>query len=645
MSDEESESPSGVWGHTKALASTWASSKRKQLQDRARPSTKVDSGGTRDSYTFDGQEIDRSELREIKKIRTSGGVVAQLVHGKALMQFGMGASFEAENDEAAEWLHDQFNDLDNLLIDIGEDATWFPFSLGEIVETQGGDFSHIELIEPWTMVPITNEVGEIIAWEQEIRGNGTKQVETFDPDEIASFVLNKAYGRDKTGLSEVKRAEEEIENYKENQRTINDALEYLIPHHHWKVGQEGGMVIDDNELRRFRNKIDNLKGDTQIVSGKDVEQDAITLPEFDVQTITDNDMRQLCVALGVPIELASVIAEGLGSGEQSNARELFFQLERRAKQRSLGGQFVEEIARQLLEDYSPFDSSQDLDLVFDETQEIEERKKKVEAIGEDMTVNERRAMFDLAELDDEEKGESFDSPGEENSTDDPMDGLFGSDSGNVNLADGKSDIANAPEWDSHLLELHQKLWDADSETRLLNFTGSQTPEFVLDRIKDAIRSGAIFTQFDTIPSSELMNLREHMTEALTESDGWTIDGVADQLMDLDGDIDRDKAEVIARTETASILNSAREDGYQERGEEDDLFYWSGSLDNRTTEACSWLIEKTNPHEGGNPVSLERLKELIEEAPTHDPDMQDNLARPENFVIHPNERKTFIRHVA
>ena len=111
------------------------------------------------------------------------------------------------------------------------------------------------------------------------------------------------------------------------------------------------------------------------------------------------------------------------------------------------------------------------------------------------------------------------------------------------------------------------------------------------------------------------------------------------------DLTLDEARTIARTETASVLNSSREDGYVEQGvADDDLFYWTGAEpgDSRQTEACEWLIEKTNPFHGGNPVSLERLRELVAEAPTHDPDMQDDLARPENWVIHPNERSTFAK---
>ena len=154
----------------------------------------------------------------------------------------------------------------------------------------------------------------------------------------------------------------------------------------------------------------------------------------------------------------------------------------------------------------------------------------------------------------------------------------------------------------------------------------------------------MFSDFDTLPSGERNQLREFMLETLT-SDGWTIDGLADQLQQLPGLDDRNKAETIARTETASVLNTAREEGYEEQGLGDSLFYWSGNTkdqDDRTTDACDWLIKKTNPFRGGTPVKLDKLKELIAEAPSHDPNMNDNLARPDDFVVHPSERKTFVR---
>ena len=653
----------GIYQASKSLASSWYEGTKRKLAARGRPNTKVDSGGTKESYSFDGQQIDRGELREIRDMRESGGIISHLVHAKAMMQFGTGATFEAENDDAAEWLEDQFNDLDNLLIDIGEDATWFPYSLAEIVETQGGDFSHIELVEPWTVLPIENEVGEIIAWEQQIKGDFGATTETFEPDEIASFVLNKACGRDKTGVSEVLRAEDEITNFKGTQKTVNDALEYLVPHNHWIVGAESQSVIDDNELRRIRNMVDNMQGDTQFITGPDVEHDSIDLPKFDVKEITNNSLRQVCVALGVPIELASVISEGLGSGEQSGVREDYFALEKQAKQRALGGQFIEQIARILLRDYSTYDEDQTLDLVFQESETLDEKKTVVDAIGDDLKVNERRALFDYAELDDEEKGEGFDSPGEE-SGDDPMGGLFNqnSDGGNlskngnegsnsnetgISLESGTGNVSLAegsPDWDQHYLDLFERIWSADADKQLVSFSDSATPEFVKERLKEAIRGGAVFHQFDNIPSGELMQLRNYLIEEL-EDENWNIDGIANRLQDLDGDMSFEQAQTVARTETASTVNTAREIGYKERGRADDeKFFWTGSLDSRVTQACEWLIKTTNPHEGGNPVSLERLKELIKEAPSHDPEMQDDLARPENYVVHPNERKTFVRYV-
>jgi len=642
----------GLFGTSKTLLSTWAETKKRQLQNRGTPDTRVDSGGTRDNYTFDGQELSRSDLREIKHIRESGGFVSQLVHGKALMQFGMGATFECENDEAGEWLLDQFGDLDNLLIDIGEDATWFPYALGEIVETQGGDFSHLELIEPWTMLPIENEHGEIIAWEQEIKGDFESITETFEPDEIATFVLNKAYGRDKTGVSEVKRAEDEIRNYKENQKTINEALEYLIPHNHWKVGKEGGAVIDDNELKRVRNKINDMSGDTQVITGHDVDQEAIELPTFDVQTITDNDVRQLCVALGVPIELASVISEGLGSGEQSNAREMFFQLERRAKQRALGGQFIEQVARILLRDYSPYDAEQQLDLVFDETQQVSERKAIVDAVGDDMTVNERRELFDMAPLDNEEIGEDFERPAKDSGDD--MGGLFAEgDTDFRGLADGMA------EWEQTFLELHERTHNADKERNLLEFgTDNQVPEFVKNRLRDAIWSEGVFSDIESIDSSDRMQLQEFLTESLT-SDRWSIDGIADQIEQLG--VDSDMAETIARTETHELVADAREMGYEERGDmEGELFYWTGDTGDRTTDTCKYLIEGTNadldnpgafssldrpdgtnPLRGGEPMPIDELKAHLKEVAKADPQLN---TKPREWTPHINCRKTFVRHV-
>jgi len=196
-------------------------------------------------------------------------------------------------------------------------------------------------------------------------------------------------------------------------------------------------------------------------------------------------------------------------------------------------------------------------------------------------------------------------------------------------------------WEAQMLWMHQRSFDMDNDTKLLEVTtGEEVPEFVKQYIRDAIDDGALFSDFDRIPSRDLMKLRSVFKDELT-TDGWTINSMRDTLMSFAPDLDKFEAERIARTETAAVLNTAREESYVIEYP-DAKFYWSGRLDNRTTAACEWLVKTTNPYHGGDPVPLEELKELIEEAPTHDPDMADDIARPDDFVVHPNERKTLVR---
>ena len=214
------------------------------------------------------------------------------------------------------------------------------------------------------------------------------------------------------------------------------------------------------------------------------------------------------------------------------------------------------------------------------------------------------------------------------------------------LGEGVTDqeLQHAPEWDRPLLEMYRGVTDpnSDPDRALVSFAASGTPEFVLERIREAIMGGALFSDFEDVPSSELMDFRQEFADALG-TDNFTLDDVTDRVMDF-ADVDRADAERIARTETSAALNSARERGYEERGEGDELFYWTGASpgDDRQTEACEWLITQTNPFEGGTPRPMDELRDMLAEAPTHDDDMQNDLARPGSWVVHPNERSTFAK---
>jgi len=775
---------------------------------QGQPDTKIDSGGSVNSFTFDGQEISSSELREIREIRESGGVISALMRSKALLTFGAGVSFEVEENEATrqevngreltleEYLRDRLNDIDSLVLELGEDALYYPYAVAEPLENRRGGFGGITGVEPYTVIPETDEYGDIVRW---IQTTENWEQDMFSPDELVHFPLNKSSARDKTGISSILRSREEIEQFRANQQAIKSAIElHGFPQRHVKVGRDGSAPIRDNELRRVRNLFDSqtVDSDTVFVTGNDVEIDALEAENFEFERVSENDMRQLSLALGVPLELTNYGSDGLGSGKPAEFRLNLFKLQIEANQRQFANIFVRDLLRPVLRDMTPFNHTVNINMEFGDPLQTEtDMAALLNEIGDYMTNEEVADRFDLPMPENDEIADAYRPPAEVERAEakeeaeggsNPLDALpladGETDFSHVQLAeipekytDGtglsesdfvpNSDVADViepvlefideyglpnpdnqqegaarinqlqnayenddpihpdfwqeianfharhraqgnhecdesglpekaaeinqnefepclfdpgyfsdktwggtpgmeqaerivdaiestegvelsdhtPEWDTHLLDVHSRIFDNGGK-ELLEFSDSQTPQFVKDRLRDAIMDGAVFNDIENIGGDDIFQLREFMTETL-QSDGWTIDGLADQLQQLDGIESRDKARLIARTETASVVNSAREDGYEERGDGDAKFYWSGDTraeSDRTTEACDWLIRQTNPFEGGTPVPMEELKKLIDEAPTHDPEMQDNLARPDNFVVHPNERKTFVK---
>jgi len=119
----------------------------------AEPQTWVDGGGTVNKNRWREQEYSREQLLEYKKIRESGGPVASLIEAKALLNFGVGCEFQTGDEELDQWLNEEaFPNRDLTFIQIGKDGFTYPYAVAEAVETRGGDFSHVEFIEPWTMI-------------------------------------------------------------------------------------------------------------------------------------------------------------------------------------------------------------------------------------------------------------------------------------------------------------------------------------------------------------------------------------------------------------------------------------------------------------------------------------------------------------
>jgi len=644
------------------------------------PETNVDSSGGNQSYNFGGQDVTFEDLRDIKDIRDSGGQVAQLMSYKALLNFGEGVDVHVENDDEteqvvdgepmtlSEWLTSEaFPRLDLTVLELGEDALWYPAAYGELRETRAGDFKDALAAEPWTILPETDDKGEIQAYRQRTMNAGggyTDQI--LDADALWSIVLNRQSARDKTGISEVLRNRDEIQAFKENEQAINQAIElHGFPQRHVKVGKEDGAPVRDDDLRRIRNVFDPRSTDanTAYFTGQDVDVETLEAHQFDYSAIHEMDMRNLTTALGLPLDAGNVGSAGLGSGKPAELRFSLLKLAIKANQRAFGVQFVEDVMRPVIRDYSPFDHTADISLEIDDPlEDIGEVADLLQQVGGYMTNAEARRKLDLPEPEDDDVADAYRKPSdiEKSEAGDPVDdGPFGgmlnedaddAEGGDTDfrcMGEGVTDeeLAHAPEWDQPMLEMYQGVTNPDSDPSraLVSFASSATPEFVLDRIREAIMSGAMFSDFEEIPSDRLMDLRQEFADTLG-TDDFTLDSITDSLMEFEADLTRDEAERIARTESSAVLNKSREIAYEEQGEADERFYWTGASlgDSRQTEACAWLIEQTNPFAGdGEPVPMNELKDMIEKAPEHDPDMQDDLARPDSFVVHPNERSTFV----
>lgn len=645
-----------IWDKTRELAGLWYQNKKRNLQNARKPQTQVDSGGTKQQYSWQGQDINRDDLRKVKEIRESGGLVCWLFDVKATMRFGTGAELQAEEDALEETLNeDIFTNLDLTVLELGRDATWYPYGIAEFRETRGNGFAHLEFIEPWTILPQTDEYGDILAWEQETQQMNSPDI--IQTEDVGYVTLNKSSARDKIGISEVLRNEEEITQYKENQQAVNDALEVAAyPHHVWTVGAEGRTPINDNDLRRVRNLIDNMDGDTQFVVGPDIDHDKITPADFDFESITKRDLRILTTSVGLPMELAGYGREGMGSGSESRLIMDMLALQNEVARRHFEVQFIDQFVRPVIEQYTEFDSNQNINLqinpFLDERENIAELITKV---GDYMSTSEVRDRLDLPPIEDDEMSEAYRPPqqieeAEEGDQQDQggLDEIFNGDgqnleeggTGNLKLVD-----ESTPEFDRHYLEmLEGHAWAENTGRHLVGFSESQVPEMVVERMRETILSGAMFSEFEDVPSSDLMELRQLFADKLTE-DGWTTDELTNAIQELEPQLEDYEAERIARSETQHLVNEARESAYEERGLEEAKFKWVGTDDNRNAEfsgveICRRIAEETQPQLGGEPRTLEGLDELIQE-------VHDELDVPtayRQWTPHINCRHTYVRHV-
>ena len=422
MTDDDA----GFFRNLSGLATEYVRQKRRSLQSE--PQTNVDSMGGSNRYNFGGQQITFDDLRDVKDIRDSGGQIAQLMDYKALLNFGEGAEIHVEDDEEtteiidgeemtlSEWLETEaFPKLDLMVLDLGGDALWYPCAVGEIQETVTGGFKRALPAEPWTIIPITNDKGDVVAYRQRTKAaSGGYQEQTLGGEDLWHIVVNKASARDETGISEVLRNKDEIQAFKQNESAINQAIElHGFPQRHVKVGREEGSPVSDNDLRRVRTIFDPRSTDanTAYFTGQDVDVETLEAHNFDYSAIHEMDMRNLTTALGLPLEAGNVGADGLGSGKPAELRFALLKLAIKANQRSFGVQFVERVMRPVIRDYSPFDHNETITLdIADPLEDIGEVADLINSIGDYMTNEEIRSKLDMPAPEDDEIAEGYRSP-------------------------------------------------------------------------------------------------------------------------------------------------------------------------------------------------------------------------------------------
>jgi len=181
-----------------------------------------------------------------------------------------------------------------------------------------------------------------------------------------------------------------------------------------------------------------------------------------------------------------------------------------------------------------------------------------------------------------------------------------------------------------------------------SFSPSELPDYVVDKIREAIKDGAVFDGIESL-SDELTQAKDRLEDVLLENltedggSGWSLGEIRDDIQETFPNVSKEEAEVVARTETSSVLNTAREKGYEERDDAATLRYiWTGPDDSRTTDACEELKDRTDPRrgEGGDPLTMPELKRA--ERDVHGKYFPELEFR--DHTVHINERHTFRRWI-
>lgn len=648
-----------------------------RILEHATPDSWV-AGGSHDSQDLFTTETRTQEaLKNREQIYRNGGPIAAMIDTRALMTYGTGVEFDTEDTAitddqgrtVADWLTEQMGDwIDLHMIDAGIQAYWAGDAWPEIVETRGGDFSHVDLVDPTTVDVSWDEHGEFTTLRQVIEGaRGQPREQRLDEDLIGHYTFRNSTGGP-LGDSLVEQNKDEIERFARNQEQRANAIRlHGSPKYDVSVGSED-QSIPDRLMRLIRNKFKSTNVDekTSWVHGGQIEIETLDSPGFEgMGTITETDIAMLASSFRVPLEWLNFGSDGLGSGAPAKSRLVAFERQARAEQTRRSQQFLEEIARPVLERYSPFPREVDVQIEFGDV--VSDQAATAEWMGQFPWAfhrDEVRERLDVQPWDDDANDDREAPPEVAPSTAGPAGGSDGDGMPGGGLftdADGDDTPESGRGTGNDRALLHdsvsesdltreelvwrdvieEALWSDDTSRELFEFDPEEVPEFVTERLQEAIED-SLFSEFETVPDHARTQVKEAMLDSLERQHGWSIDSIAGNLQDAVSGLSRMEAERIARSETQALVTQAREEGYRDQFDlEEERFYWTGPMDHRKTDGCEWLVEETNPHHGGSPVALEELRDLVEEANARDPEIDHE---PREWSVHIQCRDTFVRHV-
>lgn len=203
--------------------------------------------------------------------------------------------------------------------------------------------------------------------------------------------------------------------------------------------------------------------------------------------------------------------------------------------------------------------------------------------------------------------------------------------------------------DDFMREMHKRLveFDGDLDKAPPAWpSDDEVPEFVQRVIEEVInQGGVVWDKFEGYSRQAARAVRNSLEENLTQPQGWSIRSLMDDLQEMYSGMSDEQAANIARTETSAILNTAREEAYeQQEGADDFVYYWQGPADHRRTEVCREIAEEVEAR-GGN-VPLDELQDILrEKAEKYEGTAEGGTPeRVDEWTPHYQCRHTFVRDV-